>query len=573
MAPPRCAGLFAITPERPPLDAAQRRDDSASETGAKLQHRASCPARARSARACRRRAIGFRESRREAARWSAHSHRDGGPGKTTDSFAPRRPPRSSSSTRMSITPLAACTSLGPTSSGLNRPRPPPSIIAGPPMPILEPRVAMITSQQPSRAALPAKQRPATMPITGAGPLNPAKRAKVVICRPATIASVGVARPPAAAFGEQHQRQPVALGDLEHAVRLLMAAQALRARQHRRVIGEHRGARLFRAEQSAVDAADAGDDPVGGRVRDQVVELAARALGGDGQRAIFDETAGVAEIGDVFARRAQAERVTLVDRLRAGLVSGRGKTVDDSLRDRRARDGRRRGFEQRLRASTSAPASSRYSSASPGPHGRRPAPARGRTRPARSASTRCSIFIASSMATGAPDATSAPSSTHISTTRPAIGAAIATAPIGMSVCEAAGRGAADFLAVRGFEDFRGAAPRPRVRRGFPRRSRYAASAPRIRVAPPARAATAPLVAHPRCGIRPERAAGAAHGVREGMAAPSERSAWPAARHIAAKSGSPAVRCVSTRTPGPEGMSKRVSASDPGARERRLPACRR
>ena len=40
---------------------------------------------------------------------------------------------------------------------VNTPRPPPSIIAGPPMPMLESSVAITTSQQPSSAALPAKQ--------------------------------------------------------------------------------------------------------------------------------------------------------------------------------------------------------------------------------------------------------------------------------------------------------------------------------------------------------------------------------------------------------------------------------
>ncbi len=41
--------------------------------------------------------------------------------------------------------------------GMNSPSPPPSIIAGPPIPMLESSVAMIASQQPSSAALPAKQ--------------------------------------------------------------------------------------------------------------------------------------------------------------------------------------------------------------------------------------------------------------------------------------------------------------------------------------------------------------------------------------------------------------------------------
>src|SRR5512135_921075 len=58
-----------------------------------------------------------------------------------------------------MTPLGACMLTGPTSSGAKIPSPPPSIMAGPPIPMVASCVAIITSQQPSRAALPAKQRP------------------------------------------------------------------------------------------------------------------------------------------------------------------------------------------------------------------------------------------------------------------------------------------------------------------------------------------------------------------------------------------------------------------------------
>jgi hypothetical protein len=84
----------------------------------------------------------------------------------------------------------------------------------------------------------------------------------------------------------------------------MAAQALRSRKHRRVVGKHSGAGFFRAKQLAVDSADPGNDAVRGRIGDQIVLRVARALGGDGERAIFAEAAGIAEIGDVFPRRAQ-----------------------------------------------------------------------------------------------------------------------------------------------------------------------------------------------------------------------------------------------------------------------------
>ncbi len=63
----------------------------------------------------------------------------------------------SSATAMSTTPLNCWTLIGPMAVGSNTPRPPPSIIAGPPMPMFESAVAITTSHTPSIAALPAKQ--------------------------------------------------------------------------------------------------------------------------------------------------------------------------------------------------------------------------------------------------------------------------------------------------------------------------------------------------------------------------------------------------------------------------------
>src|ERR1035437_4520466 len=83
---------------------------------------------------------------------------------------------------MSTVPLGTCTLIGPTSSGLNTPRPPPSIIAGPPMPMVELAVAMMTSQQPSITALPAKHRPEVMPISGTRPDSLLKRLNASVMR-------------------------------------------------------------------------------------------------------------------------------------------------------------------------------------------------------------------------------------------------------------------------------------------------------------------------------------------------------------------------------------------------------
>ena len=81
----------------------------------------------------------------------------------------------SSATATSTTPLALWTAIGPISSGANVPSPPPSTMAGPPMPIEELAVAITTSQHPSRDAFPAKQRPEAMPTIGTNPLSRAKR--------------------------------------------------------------------------------------------------------------------------------------------------------------------------------------------------------------------------------------------------------------------------------------------------------------------------------------------------------------------------------------------------------------
>ena len=82
------------------------------------------------------------------------------------------------------------------SSGANTPRPPPSTIAGPPMPMLAPSVAMTTSQHPRMAALPAKQRPDAMPTSGTWPDRPPHSQNARQSRPETPgASVSPGRPP------------------------------------------------------------------------------------------------------------------------------------------------------------------------------------------------------------------------------------------------------------------------------------------------------------------------------------------------------------------------------------------
>jgi hypothetical protein len=74
-----------------------------------------------------------------------------------------------------------------------------------------------------------------------------------------------------------------------------------------------------AEEQAVDAADAGDHAVGRGVGDQVLQAAAARLRGNRERAVFDEAAFVAQVGDVLARGAPALGVALGHGVRAGGV--------------------------------------------------------------------------------------------------------------------------------------------------------------------------------------------------------------------------------------------------------------
>ena len=86
---------------------------------------------------------------------------------------------------------------GPISFGSNFPSPPPSIIAGPAIPIQEFFVAILISALPKRAALPAKQNPLFIAILKHLPYKLAQSAKEGTCKPATdvVTSVSPGLPP------------------------------------------------------------------------------------------------------------------------------------------------------------------------------------------------------------------------------------------------------------------------------------------------------------------------------------------------------------------------------------------
>ncbi len=126
--------------------------------------------------------------------------------------------------------------------------------------------------------------------------------------------VGVARPPAATLGEEDRRQAHPLDQLEQAVLLAVPQRALRAGEHRVVVGEHRA-------RGAVDRGGSGHEPVGGRALDQLLQVAALALGRDRQAPVLDERARIHEVRHVLARRAPAAVVALADRVRPRGVLG------------------------------------------------------------------------------------------------------------------------------------------------------------------------------------------------------------------------------------------------------------
>ena len=289
------SGVVGDDTQWPALDPRQGRHDPRCPTPAELEH----GSRGRTSRRSR-------HGRRTHA--SGSRARDGaaGPGRrrTSPPTTPVKYERycfatvtasASSSTAMSMTPLATCTSNGPISVGSYVPRPPPSIIAGPPIAMFVPATPMTTSQQPRIAAFPAKQYPDAMPIERDQPAEPCEASGTRgMSRPETAEPVGVTRTPSTSFGEEDDGQPPTFGQLEQAVLLLVAQEALRT-------GEHGVVVRHRHHGTTVHRADAADEPVGRRPLDELLERAAPALRGDDERPVLHERSLV----DADRRRSPA----------------------------------------------------------------------------------------------------------------------------------------------------------------------------------------------------------------------------------------------------------------------------
>jgi hypothetical protein len=139
--------------------------------------------------------------------------------------------------------------------------------------------------------------------------------------------VGIAGAAAAALAIKYQRHPPLLGQAQHAVDLLVVHMALGAGQHGVIVGDHHAAGVMRTEFFRVDGGNAGDQAIRRRVLDEVVDLAPAALGGDRQRAVFDEGTRIDQLRDVFPRRSLIGLAPARDRRGAIGVERHGMPCD------------------------------------------------------------------------------------------------------------------------------------------------------------------------------------------------------------------------------------------------------
>ena len=117
---------------------------------------------------------------------------------------------------------------------------------------------------PEDGCVPGEAEPRRDPDERHQPAQPREGIERQAVEAGDAQPVGVTRAPAPAFGEEDDGQAPALGDLEQPVLLLVAQEPLGAREHRVVV-------RHRHDRATVHRAHAGDEPVGRRALDELLE--------------------------------------------------------------------------------------------------------------------------------------------------------------------------------------------------------------------------------------------------------------------------------------------------------------
>ena len=236
--------------------------------------------------------------------------------------------------------------------------------------------------------------------------------------------VGVAGPTAAALGKQDDGKAQPFDELEHPVLLAMVLLALRPGQHGVVVREDGAGRPSVTELVGADPSDPGHQPVGRCTGYELLDISPSALGGNGQRSVLGEASRIAQIGDVLACGPPTVGVAAVHRVRSAFV-GRPVPAAPELGQIGPDDGGvsvRTAGRTGLPATTpsSAPATSMTARPSPAATTRPTSATRSSTTPGAGDRTTCSIFIDSTIPTGAPRSIRSPTVTGTATTVPCTG---------------------------------------------------------------------------------------------------------------------------------------------------------
>jgi len=139
--------------------------------------------------------------------------------------------------------------------------------------------------------------------------------------------VHVAGSSSSAFAEKDQRQLLLVGQFQHAVHFLVVEISLRAGQHSVVVSHDHAAGFVFGIKFAVYRGDSGDQTVGRRFGDQVVNGTASPLRGNGQRSVFNETFRIAEGLDVGAGGALILLFSFLHCVGAVFIQSEGMSAD------------------------------------------------------------------------------------------------------------------------------------------------------------------------------------------------------------------------------------------------------